>query len=79
MFGYKFEAGFVKKRNQKLPTQSYEPQGMSSEEVIRTAKGVIRELAIGVIATVGAVVVVNTISEIAVNRLGQPTQKELES
>jgi len=77
MFGkYKFEAGFVKKNKNNVPV-THTPEGMSREELIRTTKELVREVAIGVVGAVVVVIAANTISEIAVNRYGQP-KKELE-
>jgi hypothetical protein len=81
MFGYEFKAGFEKKnkRNQPLPYQSTEPYRMTPEETIHTVKGIVKELVVGAVLTFGAIVAINTISEIATNRLGNPSQKELEN
>lgn len=82
MFGYEFKAGFEKKnknRNQQFSNETYVPRPMTSEETIHTVKAIVKELVIGAVITFGAVVAINTVSEIATNRLGNPSQKELES
>lgn len=82
MFGYVFKAGFEKKnkRNAPLLNENHEyPHRMTPEETVHTVKGIVKELVVGAVLTFGAVVAIQTISNIATDRLGNPSPKELES
>ena len=78
MFGkYEFKAGFVKK--DRTPASTYDaPIRNTPEDNIRLVRNVVKDVVIGAVAVFATVVVLNTASEIAVNRYGQ-SQKELEN